>query len=113
MPEDREPKTAQAAAFAALCSYPEARATFSAQDLELVRGAFAWKDLHAGEFLQRAGDVARYGAFVTRGCLRKYVIDSHGKEHIVQFVPETWWVGDTTAFAGPAPATYFIDASAR
>src|SRR4030095_15399181 len=109
MPEDRELKTGQAAAFEVLRAYLEARATFSAQDLELVRGAFVWKPLPAGEFLQRAGDVARYGAFVAKGCLRKYVIDSHGKEHIVQFAPETWWVGDTTPLAGPAPATYFID----
>ena len=29
-----------------------------------------------------------------RGCLRNYVIDAKGKEHIVQFAPENWWLAD-------------------
>ena len=105
-----EPKTGAAAALAALRTYLEARAMFSPGDLELVRGSFVWKHIPSGEFLHRAGDIARYGAFVANGCLRKYVIDPHGKEHIVQFAPETWWVGDSTPLAEPARATYFIDA---
>src|SRR5262245_7334810 len=101
---DREPTTGPAAALAALCAYLEARATFSAEDLELVRTAFTFKHLAGGEFLQRTGEVARHGAFVARGCLRKYVIDARGNEHIVQFAPENWWVGDSAPLAGPAPA---------
>jgi hypothetical protein len=29
-----------------------------------------------------------HGAFVATGCLRKYVVDPKGNEHIVQFAPE-------------------------
>jgi len=41
--------------------------------------------LRAGEVLQRAGEVATHPAFLTEGCLRSYVIDGKGKEHVVQF----------------------------
>jgi hypothetical protein len=44
---------------------------------------FIPRDLPAGAFLQRGGDVATHAAFVaTTGCLRSYVIDGKDKEHI-------------------------------
>src|SRR6476619_7345314 len=86
-----------APAFDVLRTYLEARAEFSAADVETVRAAFVYKRLPAGGFLQRAGDVPRCAAFVASGCLRNYVIDAKGKEHIVQFAPETWWLADGIA----------------
>ena len=71
---------------------------------------FVPKPLLAGEFLQRAGEVAKYAAFVTTGCLRSYVIDGKGKEHIVQFAPENWWLGDAASAMSGTPSQYFIDA---
>ncbi len=68
-------------AFAVLRAYLEARAAFTDADVERVRAAFDYRRLAQGEFLQRAGDVARTAAFVATGCLRSYVIDAKGKEH--------------------------------
>src|SRR5262249_40135074 len=68
------------------------------------------KILAAGDSSQRAGDITRHAAFVATGCLRNYVIDSKGKEHIVQFAPETWWLADATSLNNGTPSTFFIDA---
>ena len=38
------------------------------------------------------------------GCLRSYVIDAKGKEHIVQFAPEEWWLADATSLMSGAPS---------
>ena len=100
----------QAEAFDVLRAYLEARARFTDRDMSVVRTAFLHKALPAGEFLQRGGDVVRYAAFVASGCLRNYVIDPKGKEHIVQFAPETWWLADATSLNGGTPSPYFIDA---
>ena len=54
--------------------------------------------------------MARYAAFVSTGCLRSYVIDAKGKEHIVQFAPETWWLADATSLRDRTPAQYFFEA---
>ena len=97
-------------AFDVLRGYLAARAAFSDDDFERVRGAFLYRRLAAGEFLQRAGDVTRYAAFVATGCLRNFVIDPKGKEHIVQFAPETWWLADATSLNNATPSSYFIDA---
>jgi CRP-like cAMP-binding protein len=98
------------AAFAVLREYLEMRAAFDASDFEVVRNALLYRRLAVGEFLQRAGDVTRHAAFVATGCLRNYVIDPKGKEHIVQFAPETWWLADSNSLSTGAPSAYFIDA---
>lgn len=105
-----EPASAAASAFLVLRSYLEARAPFSDDEMSYVRRAFQYRRLSEGEYLQRAGDVARYAAFVSTGCLRQYVIDGKGKEHIVQFAPETWWLADATSLRDRTPAQYFFDA---
>lgn len=99
-----------ASAFDTLRAYLEARASFTEDEFAFLRTVFVSKPLAAGAFLQRAGDVARHAAFVASGCLRSYVIDAKGKEHIVQFAPETWWLADTESLAGGVPARFFFEA---
>jgi CRP-like cAMP-binding protein len=99
-----------ASAFDTLRAYLEARATFSDEEFAFMRPLFLTKRLPAGGFLQRAGEVARCAAFVAEGCLRSYVIDPRGKEHIVQFAPETWWLADTESLAAGSPSQFFFEA---
>ena len=68
------------------------------------------RTLAAGAFLQRAGDTARYAAFVARGCLRSFVIDAKGKEHTVQFAAEDWWLADAISLNTGTPSQYFFAA---
>jgi CRP-like cAMP-binding protein len=96
--------------FDVLRRYLEGRAFFTDRELRVVEAAFVPAALRAGEFLQRAGEIARHAAFVTRGCLRSFVVDSNGKEHIVQFAPETWWLADSTSLNSGAPSSFFVDA---
>ena len=97
-------------AFEVLRTYLEARASFTDEEFAFLRERFIPTTLPAGEFLQRAGDVPRHAAFVATGCLRSYVIDANGKEHIIQFAPETWWLADATSLMTGAPSQYFFDA---
>jgi CRP-like cAMP-binding protein len=96
--------------FDVLRAYLEARAVFQPEHLATVRQVFVPFSVPAGGFLQRAGEPARTAAFVATGCLRSYVIDAKGKEHIVQFAPETWWLADMASLATGAPSQYFVDA---
>ena len=96
--------------FEVLQAYLMARATFSAEDLAFMRTVFIPRRLAAGEFLQRGGQVARHAAFVAHGCLRSFVIDAKGKEHIVQFAPEEWWLADAISLNTGTPSQYFFAA---
>ena len=93
-----------------LRAYLKRRGAFTEEEFAFLEPLFLTRTLRAGEFLQRAGDAVRHGAFVATGCLRKYVLDPKGKEHIVQFAPEDWWVGEGPGVRPGTPAQYFIDA---
>ena len=110
MPRNVDSPAIPPSAFSVLRTYLEARATFTEEDFARIGATFLFKRLAAGEFLQRAGDVTQYAAFVAHGCLRNYVIDPKGKEHIVQFAPETWWLADSTSLNNRTPSSFFIDA---
>jgi CRP-like cAMP-binding protein len=102
--------TANGSSFDVLQAYLLERAAFSPEELAFMRTLFVPRTLAAGEFLQRAGDVARHAAFVTRGCLRSFVIDAKGKEHVVQFAPEQWWIADAISLNTGSPSPYFYAA---
>jgi CRP-like cAMP-binding protein len=96
--------------FHRLRAYLQRRAAFTEEDFAFLEPLFVPRTLRAGEFFQRAGDGVTHGAFVATGCLRKYVLDAKGKEHIVQFAPEDWWIGEGPGVTPGTPAQYFIDA---
>jgi CRP-like cAMP-binding protein len=82
----------------------------SAEEISILSNSVIAKTLKKGEFMQREGDVVKYGAFIAKGLLRSYVIDNKGKEHIIQFAPENWWISDKAGVSKQATATFFIDA---
>jgi CRP-like cAMP-binding protein len=94
----------------ALLAYFEARMALTDEQRAFIRSVAIPRKLAKGEFVQRAGDEPRYGIFVVRGCLRSYVIDDKGKEHILQFAPETWWVADSQSAANGEPSRLFFEA---
>lgn len=63
-----------------------------------------------GEFLLREGEVCRQFFYVEKGLLRYYSIDKKGKEHIIQFAPEGWFVGDRESQFFNRPSQFFIQA---
>ena len=67
-----------------------ARAAFSESELDFIRSLFTPRALRARDYFLRAGTVPTHSAFVVHGCLRTYVIDAEGREHIIKFQPETW-----------------------
>ena len=102
--------TTRPSSFDVLRAYLVARAPFSEEELAFTRTVFVPRTLTAGEWLQRGGELARHAAFVTHGCLRSYVIDARGKEHVVQFAPEQWWLADAISLNTGTPSQYFYEA---
>ncbi|MGB6093168.1 MAG: cyclic nucleotide-binding domain-containing protein [Moheibacter sp.] len=46
------------------------------------------------EVLLRQGENCKYTFFVAKGLLRAFTINQNGKEHILQFAPENWFISD-------------------
>lgn len=68
------------------------------------------KLVRKGEILLKQGEVMKYGFMVRSGCLKSYVIDNSGKEHIIQFAPENWMISDLDSFTNQTPTVLFIEA---
>lgn len=63
-----------------------------------------------GEFLIKAGDICHHSFFVESGLLRYYSIDDKGKEHILHFAPEGWFLSDRESLYFNNPSHYFTEA---
>lgn len=63
-----------------------------------------------GDFLLRQGEKCKHSFFIEKGLLRQYSIDNKGKEHILQFAPENWFMSDRESVYFDSPSNYFIQA---
>ncbi|HEX9509588.1 MAG TPA: Crp/Fnr family transcriptional regulator [Puia sp.] len=62
------------------------------------------------QFLTQEGDITKGPAFVTEGILRSYSLDKNGFEHVIQFAPPGWWIGDMNSMIKQQPGTLYCDA---
>lgn len=67
-------------------------------------------EVNKGTYLLREGEVNSKTYFVENGLLRQFSIDEKGKEHILQFAPENWFVSNRESVFLNKPSSYFIEA---
>ncbi len=68
------------------------------------------KKLRKRQYLLQEGDVCKWLAFISKGCLRHFSVDASGTEHIERFGIEGWWMVDLESFQSHRPSTENIDA---
>ena len=96
--------------FSVFANYLKDKISLTEEELKQAESLFKTKKIEKGKILLQLGEVCQYTYFVTNGCLRSYVIDDKGKEHILQFAIENWWISEQVSFMNHEPAMYFIDA---
>ncbi|KQS26802.1 Crp/Fnr family transcriptional regulator [Dyadobacter sp. Leaf189] len=82
---------------------------FSPGDLELFDSLLQHKKFAKKTFLLLEGEVCQFEAFILKGCIRTYYIDSTGAEVTLQFAIEDWWVSDITSFQNQTPSHMYIE----
>ena len=80
------------------------------EKLSLCNVQYEIKKVPKGVFLLQYGEVCRNTFFVEKGLLRMFSIDKNGKEHIIQFAPENWLIGDRSSLYFNEKSNYFIEA---
>src|SRR5690606_6712059 len=68
------------------------------------------RKLKKKQYLNEEGDIHKGPTFVTKGLLRSYSLDKNGFEHVIQFAPPGWWIGDMKSLVKQQPSTLYIDA---
>jgi CRP-like cAMP-binding protein len=79
------------------------------QEFDYILSHFTTKKLKKHQFLIQEGDNVTNDYFVVKGLLKAYHIDKEGKEYIMQFAMEDWWVTDYQAYFSQTKATLNID----
>ncbi|MDF2454957.1 MAG: fnr [Cytophagaceae bacterium] len=79
-------------------------------DIQTLTASLSSKTYRKGDFLLHAGEVCAYAFFVEKGLLRSFTTDETGKEHIIQFGPENWFVTDRSSSYFNEPSDFAIEA---
>lgn len=61
------------------------------------------------QYILQEGEVANKEYWIIRGCLKSYFFDEKGKEHILQFGMENWWITDYESFVKQTSSKIYID----
>jgi CRP-like cAMP-binding protein len=61
------------------------------------------------QYLIQEGEVVNREYWIIKGCIKSYFIDEKGKEHILQFGMENWWITDYESFVKKSRSKINID----
>jgi CRP-like cAMP-binding protein len=78
-------------------------------EFSFVLSHFTPKKFKKHQYLVQAGDIVANDHFVVKGLLKSSKVDENGKEHILQFAMEGWWISDPEAYHNQTPATLYIN----
>src|SRR3954469_19466011 len=78
-------------------------------EFDYVLSHFSTKKFRKHQFLVQDGDAVSQEFFVMKGCMKSYMMNEDGKDYILQFAMESWWISDFEAYNKHTPATLNID----
>ncbi|WP_294733943.1 Crp/Fnr family transcriptional regulator [uncultured Flavobacterium sp.] len=79
------------------------------EEFEYVLSYFETIKKRKHQYIVQEGEVADKEFWIISGCLKSYFFDESGKEHILQFGMENWWITDYESFVKQEPSNIFID----
>src|SRR5687767_12950726 len=81
----------------------------TAAELEIFHSRLKARTFKKKSYLLRQGEICRFEGYITKGCVKKYYIDQHGAEVVLQFAIEDWWISDIGSFSEQKPSNLFIE----
>lgn len=91
-------------------TYIRSKIPVTDEQMKAIGAFFRPRSVSKGRMILQVNEICDHTCFVVRGCLRSYVIDDKGREHILQFAPENWWISEQISLLNGEPSMYFIDA---
>jgi len=79
------------------------------KEFTLVLSHFTKKKLKKHQYLIQAGDSVNHTYWVKKGLLKASYTDEKGKEYILQFAMENWWITDYQAYFTRTKAILDVD----
>jgi CRP-like cAMP-binding protein len=86
------------------------KAALSDEEINLYLSFLRVRYIGKKEHFLVAGEICTDIAYVNKGCLRRYIMDEHSKETILNFALEDYWTGDLESFVNQMPSIYYVQA---
>lgn len=80
----------------------------SDEEFESIKPFFTIRKVLKNQYLIQQGDDAKYEYIIMSGIFRVFYLDEEGKEHIVQFATENWWMSDYMAYFKQKQANMYV-----
>ena len=95
--------------FERLNSYVSRSVDLTNAELGYFNTIFEYRAIPKKTMLLQAGEICNFEAYVNKGCIREYYIDSNGFEVTLQFAVEDWWVSDIASFQDQTISNMYIE----
>ncbi|CAM1360526.1 Crp/Fnr family transcriptional regulator [Tenacibaculum xiamenense] len=79
------------------------------EEFDFVLNHFAYVKKRKHQYIVQEGEVVSKEFWIIKGCLKSYFVDDSGKEHILQFGMENWWITDYESFVKQKNSKIYID----
>ena len=79
------------------------------EEFEFILSHFEQTKKRKHQYIVQEGEIVNREYWILKGCLKSYFIDDNGKEHILQFGMENWWITDYESFVKQTKAKTSID----
>lgn len=92
--------------FEIFAKYLQDQIHLSDAELDMIKKVCVVRRLRKNQYLLQEGDIWRFNAFITKGCLRTYSINDRLNEHILNFAIENYWIGDRESLLNGTPSRF-------
>ena len=96
--------------YSALFNHIQKFVNLKQSDIEILESNLELSKIKKKEHVLQEGEVCNTMYFVTKGCLRQYIINSKGTEQTLQFAIENWWITDYLSYHNNVPSNFYIQA---
>ena len=79
------------------------------EEFQFVLGHFDQIKRRKHQFLVQEGEYVNKEYWIVQGCTKTYFLDDKGKEHILRFAMEHYWITDYESFVKRTPSRIYID----
>ncbi len=79
------------------------------EEFDFIHSHFGHIQKRKHQYLVQEGDIVDKEYWVVKGCVKSYFLDDDGKEHILRFGMENWWITDYESFVKRTPSRMSID----
>ena len=86
----------------------EEKVAITDEEFDYIKTFFTVKRVKKHQYLVQEGEPANYEYLILSGIFRMFYLGDEGKEHIVQFAGENWWMADYQAYFNGKKATLHI-----